>query len=84
LDDAAALTAGLDLVISPATAVAATAGALGIPVWELASADDWTTLGTTGSPWYPSMRIFPRQWNEQWDPVIEAAAQQLRQQFSGA
>ncbi|MCX7180837.1 MAG: tetratricopeptide repeat protein, partial [Proteobacteria bacterium] len=56
LEEAAALTVGLDLVITVATSVGEMAGALGVPVWRLNSERDWTTLGTTLRPWFPSMR----------------------------
>lgn len=58
LDGAAALTAALDLVISAGTSVAEMAGALGVPVWRIGPAGDWTALGTACRPWYPSMRLF--------------------------
>lgn len=57
LDGAAALTAALDLVISAGTSVAEMAGALGVPVWRIGPAGDWTALGTGCRPWYPSMRL---------------------------
>ncbi|PWC90280.1 hypothetical protein TSH100_03055 [Azospirillum sp. TSH100] len=58
LDGAAALTAALDLVVSAGTSVAEMAGALGVPVWRIGPAGDWTALGTGCRPWYPSMRLF--------------------------
>ena len=57
LDGAAALTAALDLVISAGTSVAEMAGALGVPVWRIGPAGDWTAFGTACRPWYPSMRL---------------------------
>lgn len=58
LETALALTAGLDLVISVATAVGEMAGALGVPVWRLSGDADWTRLGTAVRPWFASMRVF--------------------------
>lgn len=58
LDGVAALMAGLDLVVSAATAVAELAGALGVPVWRIGADDDWTRLGTAVRPWYGSTRCF--------------------------
>jgi tetratricopeptide (TPR) repeat protein len=75
LDEAAALTAALDLVISAPTAVAAMAGALGVPVWRLSMG---STQGTGHIPWYPSMHLFLRAWDESWQRVIEAIAHDLR------
>lgn len=58
LEAAAALTAGLDLVISAPTAVGEMAAALGVPVWRFQSSRDWSGLGTGVRPWYPWLRIF--------------------------
>lgn len=58
LEGVAALVRGLDLVVCTATAVGELAGALGVPVWR-AGAPDWTFLGTTLRPWFPSMRCWP-------------------------
>jgi tetratricopeptide (TPR) repeat protein len=58
--DAAAVMAGLDLVICSDTAVAHLAGALGRPVWvALNATPDWRWMvGRNDSPWYPTMRLF--------------------------
>ncbi len=58
LETALALTAGLDLVISVATAVGEMAGALGVPVWRLSGQLDWTRLGTAVRPGFASLRVF--------------------------
>lgn len=58
LETALALTASLDLVISVGTAVGEMAAAVGVPVWRLSSAIDWTRLGTAIRPWFASMRVF--------------------------
>ncbi|WP_051329821.1 tetratricopeptide repeat protein [Niveispirillum irakense] len=57
LEAVAGLMMGLDLVISTATAVGELAGALGVPVWRLSGALDWTRLGTGVRPWFASQRI---------------------------
>jgi tetratricopeptide (TPR) repeat protein/ADP-heptose:LPS heptosyltransferase len=56
-ENTAALTACLDLVLTPATAAGELAGALGVPVWRL-GAKDWTQLGCGVRPWFPSMRVW--------------------------
>jgi tetratricopeptide (TPR) repeat protein/ADP-heptose:LPS heptosyltransferase len=56
-ENAAALTAALDLTIAPATATGELAGALGVPTWRFCPRD-WTRLGTAVRPWYPAMRLF--------------------------
>lgn len=53
----AALIAGLDLVIAPATAAGELAGALGVPTWRFCWSD-WTRLGSGTRPWFPAMRVF--------------------------
>lgn len=58
LETAAALTAGLDLVISVATSVGEMAGALGVPVWRLTGPYDWSMLGTGCRPAFSSMRVW--------------------------
>jgi len=53
----AALVAGLDLVATVGTAVGELAGALGVPVWRVGFAEEWTALGTGCRPWFPAMRL---------------------------
>jgi len=79
LDGAAALTSALDLVITAATAVASTAGALGKTVWQyqFVPTGDWLTLGASYIPWFPSTRRFDRQPDQQWDAVIALVAEEL-------
>jgi tetratricopeptide (TPR) repeat protein len=79
LDGAAALTEALDLVITAATAVATTAGALGKPVWQyqLVTSSDWLTFGTDSIPWFPSTRRFDRKPGQEWDEVIVQVAAEL-------
>jgi Flp pilus assembly protein TadD len=57
LDGVAALMSGLDLVVSAPTAVGELAAALGVPVWRIAGAGDWSALGTTVRPWFPTMSL---------------------------
>ncbi|AUN32065.1 hypothetical protein C0V82_16730 [Niveispirillum cyanobacteriorum] len=58
LEGAAALMAGLDLVICAPTAVGEMAASLGVPVWRFQNRHDWSTLGMAVRPWYPAMRLF--------------------------
>lgn len=74
----AALMASLDLVISAGTAVAELAGALGVPVWRFASADDWTRLGTAVRPWYGAMRLFSPPAGTPMATALEQMARLLR------
>jgi Tfp pilus assembly protein PilF len=84
LDGVAALMAGLDVIIAPETAVSALAGSLGRPVWRLTIAGgSWTMLGTTGCPWFPSMRVLCQQQYGHWDEVLTRVAHDLRRLASG-
>jgi tetratricopeptide (TPR) repeat protein len=64
--DSAAMMGELDLVITVDTAVAHLAGALGRPVWVMLGPNaDWRWLrGRDDSPWYPTMRLFRRDFGE--------------------
>jgi tetratricopeptide (TPR) repeat protein len=79
LDGAAALTDALDLVITAATAVATTAGALGKSVWQyqFVANGDWLTFGTDSIPWFPATRRFDRRSDQEWDEVIAQVAAEL-------
>ncbi|MCG5242354.1 tetratricopeptide repeat protein [Azospirillum doebereinerae] len=77
LDGAAALTAALDLVISAGTSVAEMAGALGVPVWRIGHAGEWTALGTGCRPWFPSMRLFSPPPGGTLDDALSAAGRAL-------
>jgi tetratricopeptide (TPR) repeat protein len=81
--DAAAVMAGLDLVICSDTAVAHLAGALRRPVWvALNATPDWRWMvGRHDSPWYPTMRLFrqPRDNvsddKSPWSPIMRLSRQ---------
>jgi tetratricopeptide (TPR) repeat protein len=75
-DAAAALTANLDLVISPAMSAGELAGALGVPVWRFGGRD-WTQLGTDTRPWFPSMRLFQPRPGEGLEATLSTMAKAL-------
>ncbi|MEZ5669614.1 MAG: tetratricopeptide repeat-containing glycosyltransferase family protein [Alphaproteobacteria bacterium] len=58
LDRTANLIAALDLVVSAPTAVAQLAGAVGTPAWRVSVGADWSTLGCERYPWFPCVRAF--------------------------
>jgi Flp pilus assembly protein TadD len=75
--DTAALIDALDAVVTPDTAVAHVAGALGKPVALLERFHGcWRwRLAPRTTPWYPSLRIFRQPRFGAWEqPVAEAAA----------
>ncbi len=79
----AALIENLDLVITPCTAVAHLAGALGKPTWILlAHVPDWR-WGTTGSssPWYSTVRLFRQTQRAQWETVVDNVKSCLKSEY---
>ncbi|CAK0780933.1 protein O-GlcNAc transferase [Gammaproteobacteria bacterium] len=78
LDEVAALSAALDLVIGTGNAATELAATLGVLVWRLESyGRTWTSLGTTVMPWHPAVRLFKQpRWGD-WRPVFAALAAQL-------
>ena len=81
LDDVAALSCALDLVIGPANATTNIAAACGAPVWMLSGAGDWPMLGTDRHPWYPTVRDFVTPTLGRWDLVLAEVAKALPQAF---
>lgn len=75
----AALVSALDLVISPGTAAAALAGALGRPLWMFTRGMDWMRLGTTGNPWMRRVLYFEAQDAADWSDAISRIGALLRQ-----
>jgi tetratricopeptide (TPR) repeat protein len=74
LDEVASLTANLDLVVAPRSAVSMLSGALGVDTLALANRNAWPDLGTDCLPWLPAVRMVYRRPDGQWAPVLEAAA----------
>jgi ADP-heptose:LPS heptosyltransferase len=77
--ETAALMVALDLVISVDSAPAHLAGALARPTWLLLQSNaDWRWMrDRTGSPWYPTMRLFRQPTPGDWDSVIAAIVRAL-------
>ena len=77
--DTAAVVAQLDVVISIDTSVAHLAGAMGKPLWLLLpDVPDWRWLmNRSDSPWYPTARLFRQSRPGDWQPVIQAVADEL-------
>ena len=77
LDEVAALSCALDLVIGPANATSNIAAACGAPVWLLSTPAAWPRLGTDRYPWYPTVRTFLPPAFNQWDPALRDMADSL-------
>jgi tetratricopeptide (TPR) repeat protein len=77
LDDVAALTCALDLVLGPANATSNIAAACGAKVWLISTPGAWPKLGTNRYPWYPRMRVFSAPASNQWDTVMLDVAEAL-------
>ena len=81
LDDFAAQTSALDLVISTSNTTVHMAGALGKQVWTLLPyIPDWRwMLDREDTPWYPSMRLFRQNETGDWSGVFSQVKSELEQ-----
>ena len=66
-------------MVTPDTAIAHLAGALGVPARVmLPAAPDWRWLrGRERSPWYPSLRLYRQDEARGWETVTRAVAASL-------
>jgi len=80
LDDVAALISVLDLNITIANINLALGGAVNTETWLFAIRHSmtWAGLGTMGTPWFPNVRVFFRDWNENCAETVQAVAAELR------
>lgn len=79
-EDAAALIANLDLIISVDTAVAHLSGSIGRPTWICLPkfAVDWRwQQNKRDCPWYPSARLFRQDEFHNWSNVISSLESNL-------
>ena len=77
LDEVAALSCALDLVIGFANATLNIAAACGVPNYLISVPGAWTRLGTLTSPWYPMTRVFLPPGFGEWEPVMAEVADAL-------
>jgi Flp pilus assembly protein TadD len=77
--DTAAIMQHLDLVVTPDTAIAHLAGALGVKVWlALPAVAEWRwMIDREDSPWYPTMTLFRQTTRGDWDGVFQRMAARL-------
>jgi tetratricopeptide (TPR) repeat protein len=77
LDDVAALSCALDLVVGFANASLNIAAACGAPTWLISTPGSWPRLGTERYPWYPQARVFMTPGFGAWEPVMSEVAEAL-------
>jgi tetratricopeptide (TPR) repeat protein len=75
LDEVAALSCAMDLVVGFANATLNIAAACGVPNYLISVPGAWTRLGTETMPWYPSTRVFLPPAFGEWEPVMAEVAQ---------
>jgi tetratricopeptide (TPR) repeat protein len=78
--DTAAILSQLDLLITPDTAIAHLAGAIGTPVCLLLNlVPDWRWfLDRRDTPWYPTFRLFRQTRQGDWPGVVHELCSALR------
>jgi cytochrome c-type biogenesis protein CcmH/NrfG len=74
LDDLAALSCAMDLVVGFSNATLNIAAACGVPTFLISTPGAWTRLGTTEYPWYPQTRVFLPPAFREWEPVMAEVA----------
>ena len=79
LDEVAALATALDLVITIGNINMDLGGAVNTETWlfTATTSQTWTTLGVNYVPWFPSIKLFTKDWNETWDAAVADAAARL-------
>jgi hypothetical protein len=83
--DSAAIIENLDLIITVDTSIAHLSGALGKPTWLiLPFKADWRWMENSvfHSPFYPDMKIFRKEMNLSWQPVLDHIAFELSAKLS--
>lgn len=71
LEDVAALSVALDVVIGPGIAGTNLAAAVGATAWMITAPDDWHFLATDKYPFYPHLRHFRRDGFDAWEGAID-------------
>jgi len=84
-DDTAALVENLDLVVTICTSVAHLSGAMGKPTWIVLDSNPHWVWGPdgTGSPWYPTVRLYRQARFGDWSAPLDTVARDLRSLAGG-
>nr|MEA2797988.1 hypothetical protein [Phenylobacterium sp.] len=77
LDDVAALSCAMDLIVGFSNATLNIAAACGVPNFLISTPGAWPRLGTATYPWYPKTRVFLPPAFGEWDPVLAEVADAL-------
>ncbi|MFC0634215.1 tetratricopeptide repeat protein [Brevundimonas balnearis] len=77
LEDVAALSVAVDLVVGPGVAGTNLAAATGARTWMIHAPDDWHRLGTEGYPFYPGMRFIPLEGFDGWPVALAKVREDL-------
>lgn len=72
LDDLAAISCALDMVVGPGIAGTNIAAAAGARTWLIHAPDDWHLLATDRYPFYPRVRTFATGGFDGWPRAIKA------------
>jgi tetratricopeptide (TPR) repeat protein len=84
LDDVAALSCALDLVVGISNATFNIAAACGAPAWLITTPGMWPRLGADRYLWYSQTRMFsPDEYNN-WSPFMQGLAEELAAYVSRA
>jgi tetratricopeptide (TPR) repeat protein len=77
LDELAALTLALDVVVGPPDTASLLAAACGAETWLLAPPRHWAMLGAPAFPWFPKARVISAAAPDDWDDALTELAQSL-------
>lgn len=81
IDEVAALTRALDLVVSAPVSVPMIAGAVGTPAWAFEPRFEWSLFGSRRIPIMPYMRPFIRGYRESWESTVDRLLAALEQRI---
>jgi len=82
LDDVAALSCALDLMIGPPNATTNIAAACGANLWIVSNPVSWPRLGTEAYPWYPKARAYIPEKLGVWGEIMTQIDHDLTKAYS--